>query len=307
MSWIVLVIITVVFDSLRIFIDNYTSDVYFKGRHSIAQKYFYGFAFIVISTVMLIILHPDFSQTDPIYPIMLFLSGGLTSLAGIPYYRALELENTTNLAIFIQLAPVLYLILGWFFLNETFSPLQLIAFCIVLAAPFLIILTARKRTRRIKIKAAIIASIYVIIAVIANIIFVKASDSGLSFAENMIFILLGKGVINLIILAFKPSWRRRFITVLKSSHKKVLHPLIVNSFIGLVKDFTYRGSLIFAPSVALASVASDSSEPIVIFFMGLVLTLIWPKFGREKLDRKTVVVHFLATILVVTGIILMQI
>ena len=56
----------------------------------------------------------------------------------------------------------------------------------------------------------------------------------------------------------------------------------------------------------MASVASDAVEPIVIFFLGLLLTLIWPKFGREKMDRKTIIVHLVATILVVVGIVLMQ-
>jgi hypothetical protein len=40
--------------------------------------------------------------------------------------------------------------------------------------------------------------------------------------------------------------------------------------------------------------------------MGLLLTLIWPKFGREKLQKKVILVHFIATILVVIGIVLMQ-
>ena len=86
----------------------------------------------------------------------------------------------------------------------------------------------------------------------------------------------------------------------------MLRPLSINCLVRVVQQFAYRGALIAAPTVAIASVASDSAEPIVIFFMGLLLTLIWPKFGREKLQRKTVLVHLIATILVVVGIILLQ-
>jgi hypothetical protein len=75
---------------------------------------------------------------------------------------------------------------------------------------------------------------------------------------------------------------------------------------GVTKDFTYRAALFMAPSVAVASAASDSSTPIVIFFMGILLTLIWPEFGREKLNRKSIIVHLIATILVVVGIVLIQ-
>lgn len=306
MNWLFLVLITVIFDSSRIFIDNYISDYYFKGHGAVSQKFFYGYAFVIFSIIVLIITGIDFS-----YPTALLLfiaSGVLTSFAGIPYYRALELDNSTNLGIFIQLAPVLYLVLGWLFLGETLSLLQFVSFAIILSAPLLIILTTRKRSRKTKIKAVFYAFVYVFIAVIGNLIFVKqnAVAENLNFFTEMAFLFLGKGIGNLIIIYTHPKWRRRFLSIFDSSHKKVLRPLLCSGVAGITKDFTYRAALTLAPSVALASAASDSATPIVIFFMGLLLTLLWPNFGREKLQRRTILVHFIATVLVVAGIILMQ-
>ncbi len=309
MNWLILVFITVLLDSTRIFIDNYTSDYYFKGKFAVAQKLFFGYVFIIFSLV-LIFLAKDEILSAPILTILTFsLSGLLTSVAGIPYYRALELDNSINLGIFIQLAPILYLILGWFFLNEPFSPLQLLAFIAILSAPLLIVITTRKRSRKIKIKAVFYSFLYVFIAVIANLIFVKENSitENLSFTTEMALLFLGKGIGNLIIIYTRPKWRKRFLTVFKSSHRKVLRPLFCSGFFGIAKDFTYRSALTLAPSVALASAASDSITPIVIFFMGILLTLVWPKFGREKLDKKSVLVHLIATILVVVGIILLQV
>ena len=60
MSWLVLVVIAVVSDSLRIYIDNYSSDVYFKGRGAVSQKLFNGLAFPVIALIALIITGFDF-------------------------------------------------------------------------------------------------------------------------------------------------------------------------------------------------------------------------------------------------------
>lgn len=307
MNWLVLVAIAVLTDSLRIFNDNYITDVYFKGRNSVAQKVFYGHAFIVTSIALTLLSRPDLASLPPFLPFLIFVSGFLTSIAGIPYYRAIELDNSTNIAIFIQLAPVIYLILGWFFLGDVFSWTQLLAFAIILSAPFLIILTTKKRSRKIKLRAAIYSTIYVTMAVIANIIFVKASESTpLNFYEDMIFIFLGKGIGNLVIVALKPKWRKRFSTVVKESKGKLYQPLIAGTLISLIKDFAYRGALVLAPAVALASVASDSATPIVVFFLGILLTILWPKFGREKLNRKTILIHLISTILVVTGIILIQ-
>ena len=305
MSWLILVLITVIFDSSRIFIDNYISDIYFNGRGAVSQKLFYGYLFVIFSIILMIITGVDFS--NPTVLLLLTASGIMSSLAGIPYYRALELDNSTNLGIFMQLAPILYLILGWLFLGESFSPIQIAAFALVLSAPILIVLTTAKRSRKIKIKAVLYAFLFVTIAVVGNFIFVKQNlkADNLSFFTEMAFVFLGKGIGNLLIIYTKPKWRRRFISVSKSN-KKLYRPLISSAFFSMTKDFTYRAALVIAPSAAIASAASDSSEPIVIFFMGLLLTLIWPKFGREKLSRKPVLIHLIATILVVTGIILLR-
>ena len=144
------------------------------------------------------------------------------------------------------------------------------------------------------------------IAVLANILFVKISNDEQNFITTIAMVLLGMGIADLLIVFASLKLRRRFREVNRRSHYKVLRPLSINCLVRVVQQFAYRGALIAAPTVAIASVASDSAEPIVIFFMGLLLTLIWPKFGREKLQRKTVLVHLIATILVVVGIILLQ-
>lgn len=306
MIWLFLVGIATILDSARIFVDNYSSDVYFKGRGSVSQKLFYGYAFTIGAFILAAVTGFDFNANYWLNYLLFFASGLLSGIAGIPYYKALELDDSTNISIFTQLAPIFYLVIGWFALGENFSPYQLVAFAVIILAPLLIIATTRKRSRKIKIKAVCYALLYVLIAVIGNVIFVKENTPDLNFLTEILFVFLGKGVSNLIIVYSRPKWHRRFYAVMKSSRKKVLRPLISNSIIGFTKDVMYRQGLILAPSIAVASAASDSAEPIVIFFMGIVLTLIWPKFGREKLDRKTVIIHLIATILVVAGIVLLQ-
>ena len=307
MSWLMLVIIATLLDAIRIFMDNFISDVYFKGRESVSQKLFYGYFWVITSMIILVVsrFNPNDTTFSTIFYI--FFSGFLGSFSSIPYYKALEIEDSTNLAIFVQLAPILYLVLGWIFLGETFSPIQLIAFFVILIAPILIVLTTRKRSRKVKLRAVLYASLYVLIATVANIIFVKAHSDSLNFASEIGLLFMGSGFASLIMVYCRPKWRKRFRAVLKKNKGKLLFVLLVDGIVSETKTFTYRAALIAAPAVALASVASDSVEPIVIFFMGILLTLIWPKFGREKLDRKTIMVHLASTILVVIGIVLLQI
>lgn len=307
MNWLVLVAINVLADSTRIFIDNYNSDYYFKGKGAVSQKLFYGYAYLFLAPIIAFVFGADFGTAAISTIILLFLAGFISGIAGIPYYRALEIEDSTSLGIFIQFAPILYLILGWFLLGETFSPFQLVAFAIIIAAPLTIVFSARKKSRHVKMKAVLLALIYVILYVLSSFIFVKESGNGLNMVASVVLVVIGKGVSNLLIVYSHPKWRKRFYYVLESSKLKIIKPLFLNSIIGIVADLCYRLALATAPAVALASAVSDTAEPIVIFFLGILFTLISPKFGREKLDKKTVLVHLAATILVVTGILVMQI
>ena len=306
MTWLILVSIATVLDATRIFIDNYSSDVYFKGRGAVSQKLFYGYGFLIGALILAAITGFSFDSGYLMKYAAFFTAGLLSSLAGIPYYKALELDDSTNIGIFTQLAPILYLVFGWYLLDDTFSPHQLLAFVFIILAPLLIVITTRKRSRKIKIKAVFYAFLYVLIAVFGNIVFVKENTPEINFLTEILFVFIGKGIGNLIIIYTHPKWRCRFYSVLKSSRKKVLRPLISNSIVGFSKDIIYRLGLTLAPTIAIASAASDSVEPIVIFFMGIVLTLIWPKFGREQLKRKIIIIHLIATILVVIGIVLLK-
>ena len=306
MNWLIFVIIATVASAGRIFTDNYVSDVYFKKSSAVAQKFFYGFIDSISAIIILIAIGFNFLQTDYYSIGIILLSGALTSIASITYFKALEIEDSTNVGIFMQITPIFYLIFGWLFFGEFFSPLQFLAFIIILIAPALIIFAAKKRSRKVKIRAIIYILISVTIGVIGNLVFVKASTEAFDFMDKIAFFLLGKGIANIIIVVVRPKWYKRWKTIFKASKHKVIRPMFVSSLISLAKEFSYHGALVTAPVVALASAAIDSAVPIVIFFMGIVLTLIWPKFGREKLDRKTVIVHLIATILVVTGIIILQ-
>ena len=73
----------------------------------------------------------------------------------------------------------------------------------------------------------------------------------------------------------------------------------------IAAEFASRWSLILGVA-ALASVVANVAELILTFVLGLVLSAIWPKFGREKLNRHIIIAHLLAVVLCITGIIILQ-
>lgn len=306
MNWILILAIAVVSDALRIFVDNYISDVYFKERGAVSQKIISGIVTPVIGVVIMLCLGLDFSSIPPETALLLVLSGVLGSIAGIPYYRALELDDSTNLGIFFQFSPILYLIIGWCIGTEEFSFVKLLSCFVIIAAPLLIIFASRKRSRKVRIKAALFALLAIVFYVASGETFIMGKSAHLNIFGEIGIVLTVKGLSDLIIIGSNQKWRKRLKKVVKSSRYKVLLPINISIILRLIQEFSYRIGLIVAPTVAIASAASDAVEPIVIFFMGLALTLIWPKFGREKLQKRVVFTHLIATVLIFIGIALMR-
>ena len=307
MNWLVVLAIAVVSDALRIFIDNYISDVYFKEKGAVSQKIVSGIVTPILGIIILIVTGFNFTEIPPVALTLLLMSGVLGSLAGIPYYKALEIDDSTNIGIFFQFSPILYLIIGWIIGDEQFSIIQLLACFIILAAPLLVVITAKKRSRKVRIKAALLAFISIIFYVASGETFIQGNVDSINIFSEIGLVLITKGLSDLLIIGSRRKLRRRLAKVVKSSRRKVLFPINISIVMRVIQEFSYRIGLIIAPSVAIASAASDAVEPAVIFFMGLLLTILWPKFGREKLQKKTVLVHFIATVLVIIGIVILRI
>ena len=306
MDWLLCIAIAVFAGASCIFIDNYISDYYFKGKNANAQKNFYIIPFLIIGAVCLFATGVDFTNIPPYIYILFIVSGAITALGGIFYYKALELSDSTDFGIFAQLSPIFYLILGWLFLGQEITGTQLIAFLIIFAAPILIILTTKKRSRKIKLKAISYVIADVLIDAISVTIFVNFNTSDVNFVTEMGFVYIGKSLGNLIIMLLNPKWRKRYRYIVKSSHRKVYYALTGELIINTINLFAKNFALILAPSIALTSAIISSAKPIVIFFLGLLFTLLWPRFGREKLNKKVILVHLIATILVVIGICLIK-
>lgn len=122
----------------------------------------------------------------------------------------------------------------------------------------------------------------------------------------MAFVILGKVAGNIVLLSLYPKWRKRYHYVVKKSHKKVLRPLFLNYVLVIMKNFASYGALTLAHPVALVLVVGDSAKPIVIFLMGIILSYISPKVGREELKFRPIIVHLIATVLLVVGIVILR-
>lgn len=303
MLWIILSAINALGYAICGFTDNYVTDVLFKAKGQESIKIFSGASYILTA----IVLFSIFGVQDVGIGRMawLLLAGILSSTASIPYYRALKSEETTTASIFLQLTPVIYLIADAAIFGEHISSIQMLGFLTVIMAPIVIMLSRRhKKARRLEFKAAGGFLLYVILAAASGVITAHAGE-GFEFTTTFSWFMLGRGVMDFIYYFSHQSWRKRFRYVSKHSGKQLFIALTASQLVFLFAEFAGRYALIIG-TPALVSVVSNALEMILVFVLGIVLSIIVPKFGREKLSRHIVAAHLVATILAVVGIILLN-
>ncbi len=302
MLWIILGILAATCWSLGAFIDNYHTDVVFKGKTPQATKLTNGPLYMIIAIIMAIIFHiefPELWQTG-----LILLSGIISSIGTFAYFQALKNEEATGATIFYQLQPIMIFAIDFLLFGEQINTRQIIGFLVLLAAPIVIIMAnKRSRARRMEISAALLLTLYVAIATVSAEIFIRTGE-GLNFVNIIPIYLFGRGFADFATILI-PKFRRRHKYAVKRYGFKYIGSAAVNMTLCSIADFCYRYSLIIGVA-ALSAAITNASELIITFLFGLVFSIIWPKFGREKLQKRIVLGHAIAIILCVIGIIIIK-
>ncbi len=311
--WLIIALVCAILASVASFFDNSLVDNYFNSKRPQIQKCFFGPLYAVIAIAIFVIYSiffgvPSFSASSAL---LIMVSGIILSFSSIPYYLTLKYENTTGTAIFVQLAPVFYLIFGALFLGQHISIIQLIAFFVLLSAPLLIVFSTRKRGKKIERKAAFYIFIHLLICAFSYIFFLFAeggtgeSEKAMPMAMAIAFLLSGRAIFDIVLCIIFKKWRKDYSRVLKKSNYKALIPLFTSAALWISEDVLLRNAMMVG-KVAVVSAVESVVQLLSTFLLGLVFTIIWPKFGRESLDRRTVVVHFIATLIAVCGIVMVE-
>lgn len=313
--WLILTLVAAVAASVSKFLDNYITDEFFKGKTAQAVRCIYGPIYLVTAPLLICgcLISLKSFPIPATSMILIALSAFLEFVAGIPYYKALKTENTTSAVIFSQLSPIFYLILSFLVFGEQITIVQLVAFFIILSAPALIIFLSKKRNKNMELRTAFLFVSYVFLNTVSGILYVlatkgaKAEGDSLGAVGLLVYALhmLVWGILGTSSYFFVKKWRKRCRQVLKESKRKIFLPILVNEGVWFVANFSFK----YAQSsgqVALVSVINITTELVATFVLGILLTIIWPKFGREKLDRRTIVSHLIAVVLATIGIILLE-
>ena len=303
MTWLLLSLFAALACSICTFVDNFQTDVVFSKKTPQAMKVVNGITYLILVAVLYFVMPPEIIENWQIG--LLVLSGALASLASIPYFLGLKNEEATGATIYYQLIPLIYLIVGWSIFHEPITLRQVLGFIIIIIAPILIVFSRKRpRSRRKGFISALFFILYVVTVATSGLISTKVGES-IPFFTVFFYFMLGRGITDVVLFILNKSWQQRMKYIWRRKRKVFLPTIIFNQIMTIAAEFASRWSLILGVA-ALASVVANVAELILTFVLGLVLSAIWPKFGREKLNRHIIIAHLLAVVLCITGIIILQ-
>lgn len=311
--WILLPILGAVGYSLSRFIRNFLIDTEFQRRDVSALATMTAGSYIIIMVLLFAVFGPEVFNLPMGIIVGMFASGALTVLSQFPQFKALKIAETVEVTIFSQCAPLIALIFGLIFLRQSINGQQLLGFgMIMLAAGILVFAQNNKRTQKLKMRTAGLVLASSAMWIMADIVFTACLGESrelnvVEFAKYFMYFEMGSLITIAVLTIFRPSWQKTLKKVFFTKRKgKNLIISLINNIVFAGAETLYKIALMMTPAVALLSVIDQVSGLIVTFILGIVLSLFYPKLGREKLTKQILVRHLLAAVLVGAGIILVS-
>jgi drug/metabolite transporter (DMT)-like permease len=187
--------------------------------------------------------------------------------------------------------------LSYFFLKESLSEIHIIAFFLLVTGGVLISLkTSRKKSRLVKGSANLFLAVGLgaIYYVLEKYIFTEQG-----FVSGFIWSRLGLAITSASILLV-PRWRRLILSSEKRATAGLSFSLIINKFTAGV------GSLLIHLAISMTSVslvnAMQGTEYVFLFIFTIMLSIKYPQFLKENIDRKTMIQKIIAILSIITGL-----
>ncbi len=295
MNWFLVALINPVAHAFVNHFDKYLVSKYTK-ESSVGALILFSALFAVVALPILLFINPSVLSSVTIFQaIVLMINGALLMVAVLFYLYAIESHEASHVAPLFQLVPVFGFILGYFFLDEVLTKNQFLAAGLIIAGSTVLSLELGESRTKLKSKLVIMmlgsSFFYAINAVIFKQIAVEQG-----FIDSLFWDMLGKVLFGVSILIFIKSYRRDFISLIKTHKHSVIFLNIINEIIGLGGEVALIYAVLFAPVALVQSVGG--LQPVMVFIIGLVITVFFPRFGQESMLK-----HHLAQKIIGIGII----
>jgi uncharacterized membrane protein len=191
----------------------------------------------------------------------LVATGMSSVLAAVCYLHALDIDEASFVTPFYQTVPVFAYFLGYFILGETLTPAQGSGSFVIIVSALALSFEFGRRGIQFKRKVVALMLAASFLSAMNGVIF-KLIAVSKGFWVALLWGFVGQVLAGLILLGSVPGYRR--------------------DFLGLFEQRKGVGLGLIALSRMLVLLV-NSFQPLLVFMLGIVLTLFVPRVARESL------------------------
>jgi drug/metabolite transporter (DMT)-like permease len=217
----------------------------------------------------------------------ILLVGGFLNITGVILsLYAMKREEASVVVTLFQMIPVFNYVLAYLVLGETLTVVQVAAAVLIMAGAVVVSLDlARPRT---SVKASVFLTMALAsLLIAANAVLFKLVAVSEDFWVSSFWSYLSLAIVGVVLFGLVRSYRDQFLRTLRLNSVPVVGLNVSNEILAVVGYLMISYATLLVP-VALVSVLSGF-QPMMVFAIGVLLTLALPRVGREDLSRKRVV------------------
>jgi drug/metabolite transporter (DMT)-like permease len=301
MVWLIFAFSGPVLWAISFHLDKYLVDRYFKDSHVATLMIFTALVGLLMLPFILF-YHPEVFKLGWQSASVIILSGVLYMGAMIFYLQALQSEEASVVAPFFQAAPLFGFALAYLVLGEVLTGAQLWGGSLIIAGTVLLSLRFGRDKAKIKPRLVLLMLACALLLALSSVIF-KFFAVQDEFWVTTFWTYAGEALFGFVLLAI-PKYHKDFFSMLRSNTAAVLGVNGANELINLGGGLGTRFALLLAPLSLVQAIGSTTT--LFVFVFGVLLTLLFPRLGKEDLSAKSLIQKALSAILIVGGVLLIN-
>ena len=305
MSWVIFALLGALFWALVHHLDKLLLTK-FSLHYGIGSLVVFSSLFPALVLPILLLITGMSPFAAPIESIAILIGAGvLGAIAALCYFHALETDETTIVVSMYQLSPVFGFVLGFVFLGEALASIQIIgALVTILGVTILSFEFLEEKRIQIRSKTTTLMVAAAFIYALGDVVYKGAVVGQVSYLAAMFWVFVGYIIFGIAALVMVREYRENVLAVFRNRHHTVLGLNLLN------ECFQTAGVMFTAYAILLAPVAlvlvMDSYQPVLVFALGIILTIFAPALARERLSIQHFLQKSIAILIAILGTVLMQ-
>jgi drug/metabolite transporter (DMT)-like permease len=236
--------------------------------------------------------------------VVMTVSGVLYMGAMLFYLRAIQSEEASVVAPLFQANTLFTFALGLALLHEVPRWPQALGAALVVTGALGLSLDKKLHFGSFKPRLVLLMCGATFVLALSSVVFKFFAVQEDAFWSTTFWTFVGEGLFGAGILAV-PKYRKQFVRLFAANPGAVIGVNAANELINLGGGLGVRFASLLAP-VGLVSAISATST-FFVFMFGILLTLFFPRLGREDLSARNVIQKAIGGLLIMAGVVMIEI